>query len=98
LSLTCDEIRPDYFFNETCQETVPQAIVAWLESDCFEDTIRNAVSLDGDSDTLAAITGAVAQAYYGIPPFIAVQAYRRLDAPLQMLCRDFMQKIMCQKY
>lgn len=98
LSLTCDEIRPDYFFNETCQETVPQAIVAWLESDCFEDAIRNAVSLGGDSDTLAAITGAVAQAYYGIPPFIAVQAYQRLDAPLQMLCRNFMQKIMCQKY
>ena len=63
MSLTCDEIRPDYFFNETYQETVPQAIVAWLESDCFEDAIRNAVSLDGDSDTLAAITGAVAQAY-----------------------------------
>lgn len=98
LNLTCDEIRPDYFFNETCQETVPQAIVAWLESDCFEDAIRNAVSLGGDSDTLAAITGAVAQAYYGIPPFIAVQAYQRLDAPLQMLCRDFMQRIMCQKY
>lgn len=98
LRQTCDDIRPDYFFNETCQETVPQAIIAWLDSDCFEDAIRNAVSLGGDSDTLAAITGAIAQADYGIPPFIAAQAYQRLDAPLQKLCTEFMRKVMCEKY
>lgn len=98
LRQTCDDIRPDYFFNETCQETVPQAIIAWLDSDCFEDAIRNAVSLGGDSDTLAAITGAIAQADYGIPPFIAAQAYQRLDAPLQKICTEFMRKVMCEKY
>lgn len=65
LSKTLDEIRPDYYFNETCQNTVPQAIVCFLESFGFEDAIRNAVSLGGDADTLGAITGAMAWAYYG---------------------------------
>lgn len=64
LDKTLDEIRPSYSFNETCQETVPQAIQAFLESTDFEDAIRNAISLGGDSDTLAAITGIIAWAYY----------------------------------
>ncbi len=64
LDFTLDEIRPSYYFNETCQMTVPQAIVAFLESTDFEDAIRNAVSLGGDSDTLAAITGAIAWTFY----------------------------------
>jgi ADP-ribosylglycohydrolase len=67
LSRTLDEIRPGYRFNETCQETVPEAIIAYLESSGFTDAIRNAVSLGGDSDTLAAITGSIAEAAYGIP-------------------------------
>ena len=67
LSRTLDEIRPVYKFNETCQETVPEAIIAFLESNGFEDAIRNAISLGGDSDTLAAITGSIAEAAYGIP-------------------------------
>lgn len=68
LRQTCDEIRPDYTFDESCQGTVPQAITAFLESDGFENAIRLAVSLGGDSDTLAAITGSIAEAYYrGIP-------------------------------
>jgi len=67
LSRTLDEIRPGYRFNETCQETVPEAIIAFLESTDFEDAIRNAISLGGDSDTLAAITGSIAEAAYGIP-------------------------------
>ncbi|MCL1849388.1 MAG: ADP-ribosylglycohydrolase family protein [Clostridiales bacterium] len=67
LSRTLDEIRPNYSFNETCQETVPEAIIAFLESNSFEDAIRNAISLGGDSDTLAAITGSIAEAAYGIP-------------------------------
>jgi len=66
LSRTLDEIRPGYRFNETCQETVPEAIIAFLESKGFEDAIRNAISLGGDSDTLAAITGSIAEAAYGI--------------------------------
>ena len=67
LSRTLDEIRPSYQFNESCQETVPEAIIAFLESNGFEDAIRNAISLGGDSDTLAAITGSIAEAVYGIP-------------------------------
>jgi ADP-ribosylglycohydrolase len=67
LNRTIDEIRPAYRFNESCQETVPEAIIAFLESTDFEDAIRNAISLGGDSDTLAAITGSIAEAAYGIP-------------------------------
>lgn len=67
LSQSCDQIRPHYHFNESCQKTVPQAVTAFLESDDFEHVIRLAVSLGGDSDTLAAITGSIAEAYYGIP-------------------------------
>lgn len=64
LNRTIDEIRPDYQFNESCQETVPEAIIAFLESNDFESAIRLAVSLGGDSDTLACITGGIAEAYY----------------------------------
>lgn len=64
LSQTLDEIRPGYVFDPSCQGTVPQALIAFLESSSFEDAIRNAVSIGGDSDTIAAITGAVAWAYY----------------------------------
>ena len=67
LGFTLDEIRHVYAFNESCQETVPQAIAAFLESDSFEDAIRNAISIGGDSDTLAAITGSIAEAFYWIP-------------------------------
>lgn len=67
LDFTIDEIRDTYTFDATCQQTVPQAIQAFLESTSFEDTIRTAVSVGGDSDTIAAITGAVAEAYYGVP-------------------------------
>ena len=82
LSRTLDEIRPGYQFNETCQETVPQAIIAFLESRNFEDAIRNAISLGGDSDTLAAITGSIAEAAYGIPDWNEEKALSHLDAPL----------------
>ena len=67
LSRTCDEIRPGYRHVETCQQTVPEAIIAFLESTGFEDALRNAVSLGGDSDTLACITGGIAEAFYGMP-------------------------------
>ena len=67
LNFTLDEIRDNYEFNETCQNSVPQAIEAFLESKSFEDAIRNAISIGGDSDTIAAITGSIAEAYYGIP-------------------------------
>ena len=64
---TLDEIRPTYEFNETCQNTVPQAFAAFFEANGFEDTIRNAISIGGDSDTLAAIAGGIAEAFYGVP-------------------------------
>lgn len=83
LSKTLDEIRPTYRFNESCQDTVPQAITAFLESTDFEDAIRNAISLGGDSDTLAAITGSIAEAAYGVPDWITDKALSYLDAPMQ---------------
>ena len=78
LNFTIDQIRDTYKFNETCQETVPQAIEALLESASFEDAIRKAISIGGDSDTIACITGGIAEAYYGVPEDIAQQAYRYL--------------------
>lgn len=67
LSRTCDEIRPGYRHVEICQETVPEAITAFLEGECFEDVIRTAVSLGGDCDTVAAIAGSIAEGFYGVP-------------------------------
>ncbi len=87
LSRSLDEIRPGYRFNESCQETVPQATIAFLESTDFEDAIRNAVSLGGDSDTLAAITGGMAEAAYGVPQWIKEKAWEYLDEPLRDVLR-----------
>lgn len=85
LNFTLDEIRPYYGFDETCQGTVPQAIVAFLESEGFEDAIRNAISIGGDSDTLAAITGSLAEAYYGIPCEMKKKALHYLDKYLRSI-------------
>ncbi len=85
LDFTIDAIRPFYRFNESCQETVPQAIQCFLESISFEDAIRIAVSLGGDSDTLAAITGSIAQAFYGIPAGLETRALSYLDGRLRAL-------------
>jgi ADP-ribosylglycohydrolase len=82
LDFTLDEIRDAYQFNETCQETVPQAIQAFLEADSFEDAIRKAISIGGDSDTLAAITGSIAEAYYGVPDDLVEKALTYLDDEL----------------
>ncbi len=83
LSTTIDEIRPTYRFDESCQGSVPQAIIAFLESEDFEDAIRNAISIGGDSDTLAAIAGSIAEAAYGIPDQIKEKAHTYLDEPLK---------------
>ena len=77
-SRTCDEIRPTYHHVETCQQTVPEAITAFLEGDDFEDVIRTAVSLGGDCDTLTCIAGGIAEAFYGVPPELAAEARKRL--------------------
>ena len=78
LSRTCDEIRPTYHHVESCQETVPEAITAFLEGNSFEDVIRTAVSLGGDSDTLTCIAGGIAEAYYGVPDEIMAGLAGRL--------------------
>lgn len=82
LDFTLDEIRPAYSFNETCQGSVPQAIVCFLEAADFEDAIRNAVSLGGDSDTQAAIAGSIAEAFFGIPDELHKEIFGYLDADL----------------
>ena len=79
LGRTLDEIRPGYHMDETCQKTVPEAIIAFLESKDFEDAIRNAVSLGGDTDTLGAITGSIAEAFYGIPAVLLAECRNRID-------------------
>lgn len=85
LEFTIDEIRPTYRYHASCQETVPQAIEAFLESDSFEDAIRTAISLGGDSDTLGAITGAIAEAYYGVPTNLKEAALGYLDDELRAI-------------
>lgn len=79
LHFTPDEIRPAYTFDVTCAGSVPQALVCFLFSEDFEDAVRLAVSLGGDGDTLAAMAGAVAGAYYGVPEEIAEEAFRYTD-------------------
>jgi type I restriction enzyme M protein len=89
MNFTLDGIRDSYTFNATCQGTVPQAIMAFLESNNFEDAIRNAISIGGDSDTLAAITGGIAEAYYGVPVGIRKHALTFLDERLLKILVDF---------
>lgn len=79
IDFTLDDIRPTYRFRPSCQETVPQALEAFFESTSYEDAIRNAMSIGGDSDTIGAITGGVAEAYYGIPDEIKEKAMTYLD-------------------
>ena len=89
MNFTLDGIRNSYEFNETCQNTVPQAMMAFFESTNFVDAIRNAISIGGDSDTLAAITGGIAEAYYGIPTEIRKHALTFLDERLMNILIDF---------
>ncbi len=78
LSRTCDEIRPGYKFDVSCQGTVPQAVTAFLEGTGFEDVIRTAVSLGGDCDTLTCIAGGMAEAMYGVPEELKEECRKRL--------------------
>lgn len=86
---TLDEIRHAYRFDGTCQGTVPQAIRAFLEAVSFEDAIRNAVSIGGDSDTVAAIAGSIAEAFYGVPDELREKALTYLDDELRAICEDW---------
>ena len=83
LSRTCDEIRPGYHHVESCQQTVPEAITAFLEGTDFEDVIRTAVSLGGDCDTLTCIAGGIAEAFYGVPEELKEECRKHL--PMDML-------------
>ena len=89
LSRTCDAIRPQYHHVETCQETVPEAIIAFLESTDYEDALRNAVSLGGDSDTLACITGGIAEAFYGMPQNLRDETLTHLPKDLRAVYEQF---------
>ena len=91
LSTNCDILRESYCFNETCQGTVPQAFICFLESHDFESALRLAVSIGGDSDTLAAITGSIAEAYYGIPEEIEQKALSYLTEEFKAVVRKFQQ-------
>lgn len=93
LNRTVDDIRPGYAFDISCQGTVPESIIAFLDSDSYEDAIRNAISLGGDSDTLACITGGIADAFYGVPASIRDEVKRRLAPDLLKTVRAF-----CRKY
>lgn len=83
------DIRAEYEFDETCPGSVPQAMEAFLESTSFEDAIRNAISIGGDSDTIAAITGSIAEAFYGIPEGLKIEARKYLDAELLAILDEF---------
>jgi len=90
LSRTLEEIRPHYRFDETCQGSVPQAIIAFLESDSYEDAVRKAISLGGDSDTLACMAGGIAQAYYEtVPNYIINEVKSRLAPDFLRIIEEF---------
>ena len=93
LSRSCDEIRPTYHHVESCQETVPEAITAFLEGNSFEDVIRTAVSLGGDCDTLTCIAGSMAEGFYGVPEELKQQCRERLPEDLRKVLRRFEEKL-----
>jgi ADP-ribosylglycohydrolase len=90
LSDRLDEIRPRYRFDVSCQGSVPQAIIAFLEADGYEQAVRNAISLGGDADTMACIAGGIAEAFYGgVPERIAARAMALLDGPMRTIVEEF---------
>ena len=92
LDRTLDEIRPVYGFEVSCPGSVPEAIIAFLESGDFESAIRGAISIGGDSDTIAAMTGALAEAAYGVPYIIRREAFSRLPLILKGIVEEFESK------
>lgn len=89
LSRTCDEIRPNYRHIESCQQTVPEAITAFLEGESFQDVIRTAVSLGGDCDTLTAIAGSIAEGFYGVPETLKEECRLRLPDDMRAVLEHF---------
>ena len=96
LSQSLDSIRNWYEFDVSCQGSVPQAIIAFLESSDYEDAVRKAISIGGDSDTIACITGGIAQAFYGsVPDFIKKKVTEILDDKLNRITAEFSQEFAC---
>ena len=93
LSRTLDEIRPEYYPKFLCSESVPEAIIAFLESKNFEDAVRNAISLGGDTDTQAAIAGSIAEAFYGIPRELKIECRKRLTGEMIQVLNRFTAEI-----
>jgi ADP-ribosylglycohydrolase len=94
LSRSLDTIRPDYSFEVSCQKSVPEAIICFLESYDYEDALRNAISLGGDADTQAAIAGSIAAAYYDVSSVIYGPCMQKLDNVLLNILTDFNEKFM----
>jgi ADP-ribosylglycohydrolase len=93
LDETLDDLRPTYHFDVSCQGSVPQSIIAFLESNGYEDAVRNAISLGGDADTMACIAGAIAEAHYGgVPAPIAEAVLARLDDRLRTVVHEFRER------
>ena len=92
LQFTCEQIRPTYTWGETCQDSVPQAIVAFLDGEDYEDSIRNAISIGGDSDTIGCITGSIAEAYFGVPADLRNSAMNYLPEEFQSIISEFENK------
>ena len=89
IDFTLDQIRPTYKFDVSCQGSVPQALEAFFESTSYEDAIRSAVSIGGDSDTIACIAGGIAEAYWGVPESLRAEAMRFLDRGQKSLLSAF---------
>ena len=92
LSRTVDEIRPAYKFEVSCQKSVPESIICFLDSDSFEDCIRNCISLGGDADTMGAIAGGIAEAYYGVPEEIEEKIYGYLSEEFREILKRFRER------
>ena len=92
LQFTCEQIRPTYTWGGTCQDSVPQAIVAFLDGEDYEDSIRNAISIGGDSDTIGCITGSIAEAYFGVPADLRNSGMNDLPEELQSIISEFENK------
>ena len=92
LQFTCEGIRPTYTWGGTCQDSVPQAIVAFLDGEDYEDSVRNAISIGGDSDTIGCISGSIAEAYFGVPTDLRNQAMNYLPEEFQNIINEFENK------
>lgn len=93
LRRTLEEIRPNYKWDSTCPGSVPESIIAFLESTDFESAVRNAILLGGDADTMAAIAGSIAEAYYGVPNEIVAEVRKRLPIDLFYVVERFQNKV-----